>query len=100
MPTYSGYVHYLKVLSAGYAFVAIGATSDDADLLLVTLDATDTTAKHGLKRVLIGLLSKACAYGFAVKAYMPTGSSENTSVQEGRLRLRPTTSPCMRISSL
>ena len=93
MPTYSGYVQYLRVVGAGYAFVSIGSTADDADLLVVTLDSTDTTAEHCLKRILIKVLSKACACGFAVETYTPTGSSEITSVQAGPFEIAPNDQP-------
>jgi hypothetical protein len=68
MTSHSGYVQYLKIDSGANAFASIGPTAQEASLLVISLSVSDTPAKREMKRALIGLLSKACAYGLMVEA--------------------------------
>lgn len=93
MPSYTGFVQSIKLLDEGVVFVSIGPAADDASLLQVLLDAADTDGAREVKRVLIGLLAKACAYGFAVVAVTDAGTVVITGVATEHLEIAPNDQP-------
>lgn len=95
MAIYSGYVQYFKADSGQNVFVSIGPTSDDANLLVISLLSTDSSAERELKRTLIGLLSKACAFGLAVEAFADTviRTTVITALWSGPFEIAPNDQP-------
>lgn len=72
MALYSGYVQYYKINAGANLFVSIGPTPDDAALLVISLVASDTPGQREVKRRLMTLLGKACAFGLEVEALAET----------------------------
>jgi hypothetical protein len=93
MTYYSGFVQTVKILDSTAAFVSVGDTAEDAILLSVAALTGDSTAVLAGKRALLGLLSKACVYGFAVEVVTVLDTYAISSVGTAPLEIAPNDQP-------